>query len=189
MKIWACAFWLTVLGLALGHLAFGAQPGTPTIEQSLNLKTAQAPRISPDGRFVAYRVQAPNWDDNTFESQLWIAVVATGQRYQLTYSKRDSTSPAWSPDSSRLAFISDRDGKRQIYLISPSGGEARQLTRVETGVSAFEWSHDGRRIAFTAADPEPKTRKDRNERYGEFTVVDGDYTMTHIWIVDAPTVI
>src|SRR5262245_10780634 len=184
MRSLACVLALAIVALSLVPAARGAGPDTPTIEQSLNLKTAQAPHISPDGRYVAYQVQAANWEDNSFQSQLWIAVVASGQRYQLTYSKKDSTAAAWSPDSSRLAFISDREGKRQIYLISPGGGEASPLTRVETGVNGFEWSPDGRSIAFTASDPESKPRKERNEKYGEFTVVDGDYTMTHLWVVD-----
>jgi len=105
---------LAILVLSVAPAAFGSHSDTPTIEQSLNLRTAQAPHISPDGRYVAYQVQGANWDDNSFQSQLWIAVVATGQSYQLTYSKKDNTSAAWAPDSSRLAFISDRDGKRQI---------------------------------------------------------------------------
>src|SRR5215510_16263688 len=133
MRSLACVLALAIVALSLVPAARGAGPDTPTIEQSLNLKTAQAPHISPDGRYVAYQVQAANWDDNSFQIQLWIAVVATGQRYQLTYSKKDSVSPAWSPDSNQLAFISDRDGKRQIYLISPGGGESRQMTKVETG--------------------------------------------------------
>src|SRR5262249_45881524 len=188
MRSLACVSALAMLALTLAPAAQGAGFGTTTIDQSLTLQTAQSQHISPDGRYVAYQVQAANWEDNSFQSQLWVAVVATGQRYQLTYSKKDSTAAAWSPDSSRLAFISDREGKRQIYLISPGGGEASPLTRVETGVNGFEWSPDGRRIAFTASDPESKPHKERNEKYGEFTVVDGDYTMTHIWIVEVPDV-
>ena len=189
MRTLAYVFALIMPALALASTGLASTPNTPTIDQSLSFKTAQAPHISPNGRYVVYQVQAANWDDNSFQSDLWIAVVSTGQRYQLTYSKKDSTSPAWSPDSSRVAFISDRDGKRQIYLISPTGGEARQLTKLETGVSSFEWAPHGRRIAFTASDPESKSRKDRNEKYADFTVVDGDYTMTHLWFVDAPDVI
>jgi dipeptidyl aminopeptidase/acylaminoacyl peptidase len=186
MSISAYLLTLTISSLALAPAAVAPDSSTPTIEQSLNLKTAQAPRISPDGRYVAYQVQSANWDDNTFKSEIWIAVVATGRTYQLTYSKKDSTAPAWSPDSSRIGFISDRAGKRQIYLISPTGGEAVQLTKSETGVNAFEWSADGRRMAFTSSEPESKARKDRNEKYGELTVVDVDYTMTHLWIIDLP---
>src|SRR5262245_58230544 len=147
---------------------------TPTIEQSLNLKSAGGPRISPDGRYVAYQVQKTNWEENAFETEIWIAVTSTGERYQLTNSKKSSTNPQWSPDLKRIAFTSDRDGKRQIYLIAPNGGEAVQLTTVESGVSAHNWSADGRRIAFTAADSESKSRKDRKERYGEFEVVQAD---------------
>jgi dipeptidyl aminopeptidase/acylaminoacyl peptidase len=115
-----------------------------------------------------------------------MAVTATGECYRLTNAKKSSTNPQWSPDSKRLAFISDRDGKRQIYLIAPNGGEAVQLTSVETGVSTLSWSPDGRRFAFTAGDAESKSRKDRKEKYGEFEVVQADYTFTHLWMIDAP---
>jgi len=159
---------------------------TPTIDQSLNMKTAGGPRISPDGRYVAYQVQETNWDDNAFETEIWIAATSTGERYQLTNAKKSSSNPQWSPDSKRIAFVSDRDGKRQLYLIAQNGGEALQLTTLETGVNGFSWSSDGRRIAFTAADPETKARKDRKEKYGEFEVVQDDYTFAHLWMIDVP---
>lgn len=180
----------TVLALLLASMlspVIVAGPAqTPTIEQSLNLRSAGGPRISPDGRYVAYQVQKTNWEENAFETEIWMAVTATGECYRLTNAKKSSSNPQWSPDSKRLAFISDRDGKRQIYLIAPNGGEAVQLTSVETGVSTLSWSPDGRRIAFAAGDAESKARKDRKEKYGEFEVVQADYTFTHLWMIDAP---
>jgi dipeptidyl aminopeptidase/acylaminoacyl peptidase len=172
--------------LALASAVFAQSNKTPTIEQSLNLKSAVNPHISPDGRYIAYQVQETNWEDNAFENEIWIVVVATGERYQLTNAKKSSSAPTWSPDSKRIAFISDRDGKRQIYLIAPAGGEATQLTSVETGVNGFDWSHDGRRIAFTAVEADSKAKKDRKEKYGEFEIVSGDYTMTHLWMIEVP---
>jgi Tol biopolymer transport system component len=165
--------------------AAATSPQTPTIEQSLSLKSVSSPRVSPDGRFVTYQVQETNWTDNEFISQIWIGVTATRERYQLTYGKKSSNSAAWAPDSKRLAFISDRDGKRQIYVISPTGGEAVQMTKLDSGVDAVEWSPDGRTLAFTAAEPESKAKKDRKEKYGEYEIVHGDYTMTRLWTIPA----
>lgn len=180
----------TVLALLLASVlspfTVAGPAQTPTIEQSLNLKSAGGPRISPDGRYVAYQVQKTNWEENAFETEIWMAVTATGECYRLTNAKKSSTNPQWSPDSKRLAFVSDRDGKRQIYMIAPNGGEAVQLTSVETGVTTLSWSPDGRRIAFTATDAESKARKDRKEKYGEFEVVQADYAFTHLWMIDAP---
>src|SRR5207253_4920806 len=52
--------------------------------------------------------------------------------------------------------------------------------------NAFDWAPDSRRIAFSMSDPEPKTLKDRKEKYGEYSVVHSDYQMAHLWIIDLP---
>src|SRR6266404_5899456 len=157
---------------------------TPTIEQSLNLKTAGSPRISPDGRFIAYTVSETNWEENSFDTQIWMVMTMTNERYQLTHAKKSSSDPRWAPDSKRLAFLSDRDGSQQIFVISPAGGEATQLTHFGGGVTAFEWSPDGKRIAFTSAGGEPKAKKDRKEKYGELEIVESDYNMSHLWCLN-----
>ena len=167
---------------------------TPTIDQSLEMKSASNPRISPDGRRVVYEVQSTNWEDNSFDRNLWIADVASGETRQLTSAKKSSTGAAWSPDGKWIAFLSDRPAqisgsaadKKQLYVISADGGEAQQLTKSETDVGAFEWAPDSRRLAFAASDPEPKSLKDRKEKYGEYSVVHADYQMTHLWTLELP---
>ena len=159
---------------------------TPTIDQSLSMQSVGGVRISPDGQYVAYTVTQANWEENEFAQQIWIAVVASGERYQLTSGKKSSTSPKWSPDSTRLAFLSERDGKRQIYIIHPRGGEAQQLTSEENGVDSIDWAPDGSSIAFSATGPDSKSKKDRKEKYGEFDVIGGDYSMVRLWRVKAP---
>jgi dipeptidyl aminopeptidase/acylaminoacyl peptidase len=167
---------------------------TPTIDQSLEMKSASNPRISPDGRRVVYEVQSANWEDNSFDRNLWIADVASGETHQLTSAKKSSTGASWSPDGKWIAFLSDRPAqisgspadKKQLYVISTDGGEAQQLTKSETDVSAYEWAPDSRRMAFTAGDPEPKRLKDRKEKYGEYSVVHADYQMTHLWTLELP---
>jgi dipeptidyl aminopeptidase/acylaminoacyl peptidase len=168
---------------------------TPTIDQSLEWKSAFNPKISPDGKRVVYEVQKANWEENAFERNLWIAETATGESHALTSAKKSSTNPAWSPDGKWIAFLSDRpgqitgtpEGKKQLYVISADGGEAQQITKVESDVNAFEWGPHSKRIVFSTADPEPKMLKDRKEKYGEYSVVHADYQMTHLWIIDVPS--
>ncbi len=159
---------------------------TPTIDESLSMKSAGGAQISPDGRYVAYTVQQANWDENEFVTQIWLANTATGDRIQLTAGKKSSGQPQWSPDSRRLAFTSSRDGKSQIYVISATGGEAAQLTNEENGVGGIGWSPDGASIAFTSTGPDPKPAKDRKDKYGEFEIVGGDYHMSHLWLIKLP---
>lgn len=150
------------------------------------MKAVLGAEISPDGRFVAYTVQETNWEDNEFVQQIWIAVPATGDRYQLTSGKKSSQDPKWSPDSRRIAFASERDGKRQVYVISPTGGEAAQLTGEDYAVGSFEWAPDGSAIAFASTGPDSKEKKDRKDKYGDFEIVNGDYAMQHLWLVKVP---
>jgi dipeptidyl aminopeptidase/acylaminoacyl peptidase len=185
---------LCCCGIALASTCLGAQdrplnlPRTaPTVDQILSLKRAGAPEVSPDGRSVAYTVRDANWDDNAYDSQIWLADAATGTSRQLTRGRKSSQSPAWSPDGSRLAFISDRTDKRQIYVINPAAGEADALTAVEDGVTSFAWSPDGRSIAYTAAEARSTTSKDREKKYGAYTVVGSDHRLTQLFVIDVAT--
>jgi dipeptidyl aminopeptidase/acylaminoacyl peptidase len=159
----------------------------PTVDQILSLKRAGSPAISPDGRFVAYTVRETNWDDNAYETEIWLADVSNGTTRQLTNAKKSSRAPAWSPDGSKLAFISDRIDKNQIYVINPSAGEADAVTAVEDGVNSFEWAPDGVRIAYTATEPKSAALKDREKKYGEFKVVEHDYQMSQLFVIDLAT--
>ena len=172
--------------LAVALFSIAALAQTPSIDQSLSMQSAGGARISPDGQYVAYTVTETNWDENEFVQQIWIAPVANGECYQLTSGKKSSQNPKWSPDSTRIAFLSERDGKRQVYIIRPRGGEAQQLTSEENGVNSMEWSPDGSRIAFTSTGPDSKVKKDRKEKYGEFDIIGGDYSMVHLWLIKAP---
>lgn len=161
-----------------------AQKHVPTVDQMVELKRPSGVSISPDGRYVAYVVREADWEENAFDTEIWLADSSTAATRQLTRGKKSSASPAWSPDGSTLAFVSDRGDKRQVYLIDPLGGEARVLTSAEDGVGAFRWSPDGTRIAYSASEPKPQTAKDRDKKYGEFTFVDEDRGATHLWVID-----
>src|SRR3984893_6000406 len=187
----SCLFGLALV-LLPGRLAAGqAMARVPSIDQALEMQTASGAALSPDGQRVVYEVSRTNWKDNAFERDLWIADRA-GNTHLLTAQEKSSSGAKWSPDGRWVAFASDRPGQvaetkadtRQIYVIDPMGGEARQVTKVDDGVDGFEWGPDSKTIAFTTKDPLSKAQKDRVERYGDYSVIDGDERMTHLWTVD-----
>ena len=163
--------------------AQGRPPG-PTIDDILNLKRVASPAIAPDGAHVAYTMRETNWDENAYETEIWIADSATGKSRQLTNARKSSTQPAFSPDGRSIAFISDRDGKRQIYRIALQGGEAEKLTSVDDGVNSFAWSPKGNEIAFTMTDPVSNEMKEREKRWGDIKIEDQDQRYAHLYLLD-----
>ncbi len=157
----------------------------PTIDQSIAMKSVSNPQLSPDGRWVAYTLTRTNWDDNAYDTDIWIANTATSDKFQLTHSKKSNSNPAWSPDGKWVAFLSTRDEKAQLYIISPTGGEARPVSKIETGVTAFKWSPTGKQLIFSATVPDIKTDKERKEKYSDYEVVRDDYKMVHLYLLDS----
>ena len=192
------AGWVAGCALLLGapSPASAAEAKAPTITQSLDMVSVGAPKISPDGRRVIYEQTSTNWETNAFDSSLWLADTATGERRRLTLAVKSSSDAAWSPDGRWVAFLSDRPGalpkspvdKKQLYVMPADGGEAQQVAVFEKGVGGFEWAPDGRSLAVAAEVPEPKGLKDRKETFGDYHVSHADYGMVQLWRVDLPTI-
>lgn len=107
-------------------------------------------RISPNGEWVVYAVTHNDLEKEESLTTLWRVNLDNGAIRQLTYS--NSNSPEWSPDGTQIAFLSNRNGKQQVYLLPTNGGEARQMTDFKQGVDGNPvWSPDGQTIAFTAS--------------------------------------
>ncbi len=160
-------------------------PG-PSFEDIMSLRDIGGVAIAPDGATIVYTVSSTVWDDNRYDTELWL--VRPGEEpLQLTRTADgSSSSPAWSPDGRWIAFTANRGDDRQIYLIESRGGEAWALTEVDDGVGGFEWSPDGTRIAFTRTEPESDRDKKREETYGAFAVEDQEYRLSHLWMVELP---
>lgn len=179
------AFVLATIGLALP--ASAQTPGRPSIDDVINLKRVGSPVMSPDGQYVAYTIRETNWDENAYETEIWVAEVATGQSRQVTNGRKSSSQPVFSPDSAWLGFISDRDGKRQIYRIALRGGEAEKLTSAEEGVNNFAWSPNAKEIAYTMTDPPTAAMKERERAWGDVKIEDQDQRYTHLHLFDVST--
>ena len=108
------------------------------------------PQISPDGETIAFIRQYRDLQDNATRTEIWMVSVGDETPRRLTSGGRTDHMPRWSPDGSRLAFISDRTGRNQLYLIDLSGGEAERVATEKEPLSALIWSPDGERIAFVA---------------------------------------
>jgi len=82
---------------------------TPSLTESLSLKGLSGQEISPDGKFIAYRVRETDWKENAYVRQIWLVNTATGESIQLTRGKKSAGAMGWSPDGRWLAFVTERE--------------------------------------------------------------------------------
>ena len=98
---------LTLLFLASGSCA--QTKHTPSLNESLSLKAISGHEISPDGKFVAYRLRETDWKENAYVRQIWLLNVSSGESFQLTRGKKPAGAMEWSPDGRWLAFVTERE--------------------------------------------------------------------------------
>ncbi|MBN1224053.1 MAG: S9 family peptidase [Candidatus Aminicenantes bacterium] len=175
------------LFLAVPDPAMSFEGKTPTIKEILDLKYPGSPKISPDGKYVLFTDQETDWEGNEYTTQIWLVEISSGDLRQMTYAKKSSHSPEWSPDGMQITFLSSREEKPQVYIMSAIGGEARRLTNSPTGVNGYQWSPDGKHIAFTAADEESERQKAIEKKFGKFEIVDLEFSMSRLWVLDLAT--
>lgn len=118
-----------------------------SIDDLLALKIVSDPQISPDGTMIAFVLQDNDIEQNTTGSSIWLVSSAGGKNNpprQLTSGTYHDTTPRWSPNGQTIAFLSDRTGTPQLYLLPMHGGEAWQISSLGQGVTEYSWHPRGR---------------------------------------------
>ena len=162
-------------------------PRPMTFLDGLNMPSLQDPQLSPDGRTVAFVMDAPDWAANRRVGHIHrIGLDGTGL-VQLTRGDRGESSPRWSPDGRFLAFLTRRNGDEvtQVYLLDAAGGEARRLTTHPTAVGDITWSRTGQRLFFVADDEKSAEAKKRATLKDDvYAFEENDFQQRHLWSTD-----
>jgi len=115
------------------------------------LEVAADPQISPDGTQVAYVRQSNDIMTDRARANIWTVDVRGGRHLPVVSGADSYTSPRWSPDGSRLAYISSAEGRGpELYVRWMDTGQTALVSNLQTAPSAIAWSPDGNWIAFTA---------------------------------------
>ena len=194
---------ISILVLVVASTVFAQESRRFTIEELLQVRRVSDPQLSAKGDLVAYTITDISKDANRGVAQIYVVPIGGGQPRQLTNDEHSSTSPRWSRDGTKLAFVSARDGADQIWIMDASGGAPRKITGISTGAAEPVWSPDGKWLAF-ASDVYPECsddacNKQRFERAAQSKVkahlVDRllyrhwktwkDGTRTHVFVVSS----
>jgi dipeptidyl aminopeptidase/acylaminoacyl peptidase len=182
--------------------AFAKRGVTP--EDYFAFENISDAHISPDGKQVAYVLTTVDQKKNRRATSIWlVAIDGQTQPRRLTTEAVNSNSPRWSPDGSRLAFLSSRTVKPdeteptrpQICILRIDGGEAEILTHLKNGVTAFQWSPDGKRFVLVSRSGPSDNIKDPKSDVRHYTHISYKFNdtgwfddkRTHLWIADAAT--
>ncbi|WP_242688835.1 S9 family peptidase [Bacillus sp. Cs-700] len=140
------------------------------------------PQLSPDGTYVVYVKKVIN-EEKEYTSNLVLVNRDTGIEHDWTAlgGEKKDRSPRWSPDGKTIAFVSDRSGEDQIWLISTDGGEARKLTDIKSGVSAPVWKPDGTSLLFLSKN---KKEEEKGEGRKPLVITDLQYKSDGVGFLD-----
>ena len=180
-----------------------------TAEDIWKMKRIGSFVVNPAKTEAVFSVTTYDASKNESESDLFLLDLKTSEYRKFTSSKGGESSPVWSPDGKKIAFVAKREGdeRGQIYIISREGGEAVRLTEMPLGATSIKWFPDGKKIAFAANTyPEAqgnldtlkklikakkenkvtaKVTEDRYYRYWDSWLTDG--FVTHLYAVDVAT--
>jgi dipeptidyl aminopeptidase/acylaminoacyl peptidase len=146
---------ISVVLFALISAAAQAAPRVLEPKDLFSMQWASDPQIRSDGAQIAYARTANDIMTDRLVDSLWLIDTATGAQTPLATGPGSHSSPRWSPDGSRIAYLStDADGRTQIE-VRWLRGESAKITNLVEAPSEITWSPDGKQVAFVMLAPEP----------------------------------
>ena len=113
------------------------------------LEWASDPQVSPDGETIVYVRRSNDIMKDRVRSNLW-QIKRSGKNHRPLHSGfKNSYSPRWSPDNTRIAFVSNNSGSTQIHMHWVDSGETTVISQLQESPSSLSWSPDGKWLAFT----------------------------------------
>ncbi len=138
-------------------------------------------QISPDGKQVLYTVTRYDASINKKTSNVYVIPVEGGEPNKLTEDRFMDVSPAWTPDGKQIAWLSDRFGSMQIWLMNADGSARKQLTDVEGGINSFIISPDGNQLLYCADVKLDTSVVERNPDLHLANAIEADDLMYRHW--------
>lgn len=102
------------------------------------------PSISPDGSKAVYDVTYFNKEEDRSYSDLYVMELSNGQITQITNTDYNESSPTWTPDGQKIAYIA----QGQLWEMNPDGSAPRQITQIADGISGYLYAPDMSKIAY-----------------------------------------
>lgn len=182
------------IGLLFCCFCFAQKPD-PRIGQILNdlssTRNFQEVAISPDGKRVAWTEELIENGKDTGKSLIFSENISTKTSARISGKAAASErNLSWSPDSSQIAFLSDREhpGQMQLYVTPWNGGQrARKLTSLKGYLTDPEWAPDGRHIALLFAEDAPGGGGPLEAEPVETGVIGGEIHNQRLTVVDIAT--
>ncbi|HSP91597.1 MAG TPA: hypothetical protein VLN08_11845, partial [Vicinamibacterales bacterium] len=107
--------------LVLAGASAAQGPAAFTVEEMMKLKRVSDPQLSPDGTKIAFVVTDVSLDANTRNNDIWVVPAAGGAPVKMVGTDRSEDRPRWSPDGKQVAFVSNREGGPQVWVIPAAG--------------------------------------------------------------------
>ena len=113
------------------------------------LEWASDPQVSSDGETIVYVRRSNDIMKDRVRSNLW-RISTSGKNHRPLHSGfKNSYSPRWSPDNTKIAFVSNNSGSTQIHMHWVGSGETTVISQLQESPSSLSWSPDGKWLAFT----------------------------------------